>query len=56
MERFTYQQNPDRFVHRENVKRFQKLIVESIGETPHKQLFKLLADEVAKDHLLSKEK
>jgi hypothetical protein len=48
MERFTYQQNLDRFVHRENLKRFQKLIDENTGETPHKQLFKLLAEEVAK--------
>jgi hypothetical protein len=56
MERFTHQQNLDRFVHGENLKRFQKLIDESTGETPHKQLFKLLAEEVAKDHLPSKEK
>ena len=56
MERFTYQQNLDRLVHRQNLKQFQKLIDESTGETPHEQLLKLQAEEVAKDHLPSKEK
>ena len=56
MERFTHQQNLDRFVHRQNLNRFQKLIDESTGKEPHKQLLNLLAEEVAKDHLPSKEK
>lgn len=56
MERFTHQQNLDQFVHRQNLERFQKLIDESTGEAPHKQLLKLQAEEVAKDHLPPKEK
>ena len=56
MERFTHQQNLDQFVHGENLKRFQKLIDESTGEIPHKQLLKLQAEEIAKDDLPSKEK
>jgi hypothetical protein len=54
MDRYTLQQNLDRFVHRQNLERFQKLIDESTGEAPHRQLLKLQAEEVAKDHLLPK--
>ena len=54
MERFTLQQNLDRFVHRQNLERFQKLIDESAGEAPDRQLLRLQAEEVAKDHLLPK--
>ena len=56
MERFTHRQNLDQFVHSQNLKRFQNLIDESTGELPHKQLLKLQAEEVAKDHLPSEEK
>ena len=56
MERFTHQQNLDRFVHRQNLERFQKLIDETTEEARHKQLLKLQAEEVATDHLPSKEK
>jgi ABC-type proline/glycine betaine transport system ATPase subunit len=51
VEKFTHQQNLDQFVHRQNLERFQKLIDESTGETPDKQLLKLQAEEVAKDYL-----
>jgi hypothetical protein len=54
MDRFTLQQNLDRFVHRQNLERFQKLIDESSGEAPDRQLSRLQAEEVAKDHLLPK--
>jgi hypothetical protein len=56
MDRFTLQQDLDRFVHRQNLMRFQKLIDESAGEAPDKQLLKLQAEEAAKDDLPSKEK
>jgi hypothetical protein len=56
MDRFTLQEDLDRFVHRQNLMRFQKLIDESAGEAPDKQLLKLQAEEAAKDHLPSKEK
>jgi hypothetical protein len=56
MDSFAHQKNLDRFVHRQNLERFQKLIDESTGAAPHKQLLKLQAEEVAKDHLPSKEK
>jgi hypothetical protein len=56
MDRFTLQQDLDRFVRRQNLMRFQKLIDESAGEAPDKQLLKLQAEEAAKDDLPSKEK
>ena len=53
MERFTHQQKIlIQFAHRQNLKRFQKLIDESTGEAPHKQPLKLQAE----DHLRSNEK
>ena len=54
MDGFMLQQNLDQFVHSQNLKRFQKLIDESTGEAPDKQLLRLKAEEIAKDHLLPK--
>jgi hypothetical protein len=51
MASFAHQKNLDQFVHGQNLQRFQKLIDESTGEAPDKQLLKLQAEEVARDDL-----
>jgi len=41
--------NMDRFIQRENIRRYQKLLERASDESQRQTLLKLLADEKAKD-------
>jgi hypothetical protein len=47
MNEHTLRQNLDLFVHKKNLERFQRLIDETKGEAPDKQLLRLRAEEKA---------
>ena len=45
----------ERFVHRQNIERFRRLLAETVDEAERRRILKLLAEEEAKDVASRKE-